>query len=146
MLQMAADAGLTMVDRDWVSNSLAALEAAEYAREQGQFDPFHRAVFDAYFAEGRDIGKLDVLQDVARGVGLDADGMTRALEDGRFRERVAEDVDLAARIGITGVPTFIIGNRAIVGAQPYEVFENVMELLGQPRGRDSGIKDQESAG
>jgi predicted DsbA family dithiol-disulfide isomerase len=130
---MAAEVGLPMTDRDWISNSRPALEAAEYAREQGCFDPFHRAVFDAYFAEGRDIGKRDVLRDIATTVGLDADGMIDALNEGRYADRVDDDLDLSRRIGLTGVPAFIIGNRAIVGAQPYEVFEYVMGLLGREK-------------
>lgn len=130
---MAAEAGLPMGDRDWVSNSRPALEAAEYARDQGQFAPFHRAVFNAYFAEGRDIGKHDVLREIAAEVGLDADGMTDALNEGRYTDRVEDDLETSRQIGITGVPAFIIGNRAIVGAQPYEVFEHVMGLLGREK-------------
>ncbi len=133
VVQMARDVGLTITSRDWVSNSRKALEAAEYAREQGLFAPFHRAVFDAYFAEGRDIGKLEVLQEIAATVGLDVDGMTAALADHRYTQRVDDDVQLAWRIGFSGVPAFILGNRAIVGAQPYSVFEEVMALLGREK-------------
>jgi predicted DsbA family dithiol-disulfide isomerase len=133
MHQMAADVGLTVVDRDWISNSRNALEAAEFAREQGLFDPFHRAVFHAYFAEGRDIGKRDELLAIAHAVELDESGLTAALEDRRYAARVDEDVSLAWRIGFSGVPAFILGNRAIVGAQPYEVFEEVMALLGREK-------------
>jgi predicted DsbA family dithiol-disulfide isomerase len=130
---MAAEVGLTIADRDFVANSQLALQAAEYARDQGLFEPFHRAVFDAYFAEGRDIGKLDELRAIARTVGLDEAGLVAALEEQRYAERVLEDVTLASQIGITAVPAFIIGNRAIMGAQPYEVFEQVMELYGREK-------------
>ncbi|HYI15763.1 MAG TPA: DsbA family oxidoreductase [Thermomicrobiales bacterium] len=131
--QMAAGVGLPLGDRDWVSNSRAALEAAEFARDQGLFDPFHRAVFTAYHAEGRDIGNHEVLQEIATSVGLDAGAMTAALREGRYTSRVEEDLDMSRQIGLTGVPAFIIGNRAIVGAQPYNVFEYVMELLGREK-------------
>ncbi len=133
MREMAAEAGLTIADRDWVSNSRSALEAAEYAREHDLFEPFHRAVFVAYFAEGRDIGKHDVLSDIASAVGLDARDMIAALDGGRYSDRVNEDLSLSRQLGLTGVPAFIIGNRAIVGAQPYEVFEHVMGLLGREK-------------
>lgn len=133
MREMAAEVGLTIVDRDWVSNSRPTLEAAEYAREKGLFDRFHRAVFDAYFAEGRDIGKRDVLGEIAASVGLDAAGLNTALEVGRYTARVNEDLEISRELGLTGVPAFIIGNRAIVGAQPYNVFEYVMELLGREK-------------
>jgi predicted DsbA family dithiol-disulfide isomerase len=133
MLAMAAEVGLPVVDRDWISNSRKALEASEFAREQGLFDAFHRAVFHAYFAEGSDIGKLDELQAIADAVGLDGAALADALEEGRYSQRVEDDVSLAWRIGFSGVPAFILGNRAIVGAQPYSVFEEVMELLGREK-------------
>ncbi len=130
---MAAEAGLPMTTRDWVSNSRPALEAAEFAREQGLFDPFHRAVFSAYHAEGRDIGKQEVLREIAKAVGLDADEMVAALNEGRYTARVEENLAFSREIGLTGVPAFIIGNRAIVGAQPYNVFEYVMDLLDREK-------------
>lgn len=135
---MASEVGLPMADRDWVSNSRPALEAAEYAREAGTFDSFHRAVFSAYHAEGRDIGKREVLREIATQVGLDADEMIAALDDGRYAARVREDIELSREIGLSGVPAFIIGNRAIVGAQPYEVFEYVMGLLGREKKNGAG--------
>jgi predicted DsbA family dithiol-disulfide isomerase len=137
MRAMAAEVDLTIADRDFVANSQLALQAAEYARDQGLFEPFHRAVFDAYFAEGRDIGQLDELRAIARAVGLDEAGLVAALEEKRYAERVLEDVTLASQIGITAVPAFIIGNRAIMGAQPYDVFEQVMELYGREKVTDA---------
>ncbi len=131
--EMAAAAGLPIVDRDWVSNSLPALEAAEFVRENGDFDAFHHAVFTAYWAEGKDIGKIEVLKEIATSVGVDAEAMAAAVEDGRYRERVMADYELAQRVGFSGVPAFILGNRAIVGAQPYAVFEQVMAQLGRDK-------------
>lgn len=127
-----------MTTRDWVSNSRPALEAAEFARVHGLFDPFHRAVFSAYHAEGRDIGKQEVLREIATSVGLDADGMIDALNEGRFTPRVEEDLTLSREIGLTGVPAFILENRAIVGAQPYNVFEYVMDQLGREKRGQNG--------
>lgn len=140
---MAAEAGLPIVDHDWIPNSRPALEASEYARSQGRFDEFHRAVFHAHFAEARDIGKPEVLADIARSVGLDPDGLLAALENREFAAFVDEDVQLAAELGLTGVPAFILGNRAIVGAQPYEVFEQVMSLLGAQKKHSTAEADGE---
>ena len=133
MREMAAAVGLEMVDHDWISNSLPALEAAEFAREHGDFDAFHDAVFEAYWAQGKDIGKVEVLKEIATSAGLDAEALATAVEDGRYREQVMADYELAQRIGLSGVPAFILGNRAIVGAQPYEVFEQVMGMLGREK-------------
>jgi predicted DsbA family dithiol-disulfide isomerase len=59
--------------------------------------------------------------------------MIDALNDGRYADRVNEDLEISRQIGLTGVPAFILGNRAIVGAQPYNVFEYVMGLLGREK-------------
>ena len=131
--QMAAEVGLPIVDHEWIPNSRLALEASEFARGQGKFDAFHHAVFHAYFAEDRNIGDVDVLRDLARDVGLDDDALAVALNDGRYRAAVDDDYQLAQRIGFSGVPAFIIGNRGVVGAQPYEVFEYAMQLAGATR-------------
>ncbi|HUG14192.1 MAG TPA: DsbA family protein [Thermomicrobiales bacterium] len=130
MREMAANAGLTIVDRDWISSSRLALEASEYARLRGAFEPFHRAVFHAYFAEGRDIGSIDVLAELGASVGLDPEAMIETVQRGDFAHLIDEDVLLSSDLGLTGVPAFILGNRAIVGAQPYDVFEQVMGMLG----------------
>jgi len=128
--QMAAEAGLPMNPPTWISNSRRALEAAEYAREQGKHEAFHDAVFRAYFAEGKDIGNWAVLQEVAEAVDLDGEAMRKAVERGTYRATVDAQIHEARRLGITGVPTYILGNLAVVGAQPYEVFQQAMARLG----------------
>jgi predicted DsbA family dithiol-disulfide isomerase len=133
----ADELGLPMTVHERVSNSRPALEAAEYAREQRLFEPFHRAAFHAYWAEGRDIGRMGVLREIAESVGLDPDGMEQALDEQRYTARVESDHDLAVRIGFTGVPAFILGNRAIIGAQPYQAFEQVMAQLGRSKRRQT---------
>ncbi|NTW60271.1 MAG: hypothetical protein HGA43_14030 [Nitrospirae bacterium] len=54
-----------------ISNSRLSLEAGEFAKEQDRFDQFHHAVFDAYFAQGKDIGDITVLEQLGKGSGLD---------------------------------------------------------------------------
>ncbi|MFQ5342774.1 MAG: DsbA family protein [Anaerolineae bacterium] len=127
--EMAAKAGLPMNPPAWISNSRRALEAAEYAREQGKHQAFHDAVFRAYFAEGQDIGDWGVLQEIAEAVDLDGTAMREAVERGAYRAGVDAQIGEARRLRITGVPTYILGNLAVVGAQPYEVFQRAMARL-----------------
>ena len=53
-----------------LSNSRLALMASEYARDLGQYDSFYKNIFHAYFTEGLDIGKVDVIADVGEKVVL----------------------------------------------------------------------------
>ncbi len=125
--KMFEDEGLEYQSRTWLSNSRLALEASEYAKEKGSFKAFHRAVFEAYFGNGRDIGKVEELSEIARSIGMDSEEMVVALEEGRYREEVARQREEAWQLGITAIPTFIIDGKAIVGAYPYAMFERVMK-------------------
>jgi predicted DsbA family dithiol-disulfide isomerase len=71
-----------------------------------------------------------VLRSAAEEVGLNADEIQREVENEKYRATVADRVRWAYQIGVTGVPTYVINNRyAIVGAQPYEVFQDVLEQI-----------------
>jgi predicted DsbA family dithiol-disulfide isomerase len=71
-----------------------------------------------------------VLHSAAAEVGLDAEEMQREVEAGKYMATVVEKVRWAYQIGVTGVPTYVINNRyAIVGAQPYEVFQSALEQI-----------------
>ena len=122
--------GLRLRLHDRLINSRPALQAAEYARDQGRFDAMHHELFKAYWDEGRDVSDITVLRDVAARAGVDAAGMEAAIAAVRFGDyldaRRAEAEDLM----IDGIPAHVIGDRYLVmGAQPYEVFERVMARL-----------------
>jgi predicted DsbA family dithiol-disulfide isomerase len=124
---MGAPFGITFVDRPILSNSRPALLAAEFAREQGKFQSFHEAVFPAYFSHGLDIGSIDVLKQIATDAGLDADAMADAVAGGKHLPLLETAKDEAARLGVTGVPTFFIDDkRSIVGAQSLDVFRKTL--------------------
>lgn len=128
--QRAHAAGMEMVRPDIVANSRRALEASEYAREHARHAEFHRVVFRKYYGEGQNIGRWEVLRAAAEEVGLSPDAMQRETESGKYELAVSAQLAEARALGITGVPTYIIDNQyAIVGAYPYEVFEQVMARL-----------------
>lgn len=133
--QMAEESGRTIVfNAEWTPNSRRALEASEYAREQGKHEPFHRAVFQRFYGEGKDLEDWAVLRDAATELGLDPDALQAATETGRYRPVVDAHIQAAHRVGITGVPAYILGDRYLVmGAQPYQVFQQVMNELGAAR-------------
>lgn len=127
---MGAPFGIIFVDRTVLSNSHMALQAAEFARENGRFDAFHDAVFAAYFSQGLDIGDVEVLTQVGRDAGLDAEAMADSLQSGKYLPKLAQAQKEAARLGVTGVPTFFIGDKkSIVGAQSLDVFRKVLRSL-----------------
>ena len=132
--KMFEEAGLKYTTRTWLSNSKPALQASEYAKEKGKFKEFHKAVFEAYFGEGKDIGSVDILSDIAQSVGLDLQEMRLALERETYRDMVEEQFEEARALGITAIPTFVFGDRAVVGAYPYAVFRRVMAMVQREQG------------
>lgn len=113
-----------------IYNTRLAHEATEYAREHGKGNEFHKVLFRKVYAEGEDPSQWEVLRSAAEEVGLNADEMQREVESEKYTANVADQVRWAYQIGVTGVPTYVINNRyAIVGAQPYEAFKNVLSRI-----------------
>jgi predicted DsbA family dithiol-disulfide isomerase len=128
--RVADELGLAWGDRDRTYNSRLAQELGKWAEERGKGDEFHRAVFRAYFAEGRNIGQRGVLTDLAGSVGLIQEAAKEVLESRRFRAAVDEDWRLSRERGITAVPTFVIDHNLLVGAQPYQAIEGFLRNNG----------------
>lgn len=131
--QVAQDLGLPFGDRRMTFNSRPAQELGKWAETQGQGDAFHLAAFKAYFADGLNIYRTDVLENIAASVGLDPKAAASVLNDGLFREAVDNDWARSKAMGITVVPTFTMAGEFIEGAQPYEAIESLLTRLGVPK-------------
>jgi predicted DsbA family dithiol-disulfide isomerase len=120
-MKTVADAeGLPFGKRTKTYNSRLTQELAKWAEEQGRGDAFHQAAFRAYFADGKNIAKMESLLDIAVSVSLDPNEARRVIEERTYREAVDTDWQKAHGLGITAAPTFLFGNRRLVGAQPYQ--------------------------
>ena len=123
----AKEAGLIMKPPVRTPNTLYALEATEYAQQHGKFLDFHHAVYKAFWEDRQDLGELEVLHKVAEEVGLDADEMLTSLEEKTYAEAVMSQYKEALQYGISGIPTFLVGNLLFTGAHPYNVFKSAIE-------------------
>ncbi|WP_175838499.1 DsbA family oxidoreductase [Burkholderia anthina] len=111
-------------------NTLRAHRLMAFAQGKGdpkRTDDLFEAIFAAYFTRGENIGDVDVLVNVASGVGFDADEVREFLASRRGEDDVlAKEVD-AQSAGVRGVPLFTIGGATINGAQPTHVLKEVMD-------------------
>jgi predicted DsbA family dithiol-disulfide isomerase len=119
--------GLPYGERTRTYNSRLAQELGKWADTQPGGEAIHDALFRAYFVEARDISQPAVLLDIAEQVGISREGAREVLDQRTFREAVDADWTLSREYGITGVPTFVAGRYGVVGAQPYEVLQQLVE-------------------
>lgn len=129
---MFAAVGLPFAETiEKIPNSRRALMLGELARDHGVLEQLHPRLFDAYWGRGRDIGDDEVLIDEGIAVGLTAADISAALEDERYLPRIEASTRNAISVGAGGVPAWAIDQRILVpGAQPHEVFTQVLERLG----------------
>jgi predicted DsbA family dithiol-disulfide isomerase len=131
--QVADELGLPLGERKKTYNSRLAQELAKWAESKGKGDEFHKAVFQAYFVEGTNIGKIDDLGDLTKSLGLPYKEARSVLELRTFKEKVDSDWSRSHALGITGVPTFVVNQQGTVGFQPYEVLEQFLKNCSAKR-------------
>ena len=113
-------------------NSRLAQELGKWADTQPGGEAIHEALYKAYFVDARNIGDADALVEIAQSVGLSAEAARDVLETRSFKDAVDEDWAKSQQYGVTGVPTFVAGGAGVVGAQPYEALEKLLNDAGVP--------------
>ena len=124
--------GLPYGDRKMTYNSRLAQELGKWADTQPGGEAIHDALFRAYFVDGRNIGDPQVLVQIAESVGLPGDKAREVLEKRSYKVAVDADWQKSREYGVTGVPTFVTSGRGVVGAQPYEVLEQLVAGATRP--------------
>ena len=109
-------------------NTLLSHKLIRHAGEAGRQDAVVEALFRAYFTEGRDIGDAGVLADIAAEVGLPREEAHAYLASETDRHAVVAEDMLARKLGIQGVPCFIIDRRVMVsGAQTPDILRQAFD-------------------
>jgi predicted DsbA family dithiol-disulfide isomerase len=128
--EMAAEVGLVMKRRDRSINTRLALSTAEFARERGKYDDVRVALMKAHWEATADLDRVEDLQRIAAGAGLDPADLQRGLDQGRYEALLDRYREEAMSMGINAIPAHIVGQRyLLLGAQPYEAFIEVLDRL-----------------
>lgn len=122
--------GLPYGTRTHTYNSRLAQEIGIWAETQDGGEAIHDAFYKAYFVDNRNLHDVDVLLDIVQSVGLSRGDAETVLTDRTYKAAVDADWEKSRRYGVTGVPTFVTGQRGVVGAQPYEVIERLLVEAG----------------
>ena len=129
MTELAATEGLAF-DYEALqhTNTVKAHELTHFAKSKGRQLEMKERLLAAYFEEGRHVGRIEDLADLAAEIGLDRDEALAALTSGEFVAAVEADKQQAIAYGISGVPFFVIDDRlGVSGAQASSVFLDVLQ-------------------
>jgi protein-disulfide isomerase len=115
------------------ADSVSAAHTAHCADEQEKFWEYHDVLYNNWNGENNGWASNDNLLIFANEIGLDINKLKECNADGRYKSVIEASNEDARLLGLTGTPAFfIISNndvQKIIGAQPYEVFENIFETM-----------------
>lgn len=143
----AKELGLPFGIRNKTYNSRLAQELGLWAEDQGKGEPFHLAAFHAYFAEGLNIAKMEILLELARKAGLPEKEAKEICLNRTYKAKVDRDWADSRLKAITAVPTFVMGQHKVVGAQSYQTLTELVTSYGvtiRSENMDEKRKDEDN--
>lgn len=117
VLPLAARLGVEARWNGRSSRTRKAHEAATFARTVGRFEAMHGALYRAYWVDGSDIGRIDVLAEIGAGIGLDPIALRVALDVDAHTQEVRAAAAAADALGIRAVPAYRLGDALLTGLQ-----------------------------
>jgi protein-disulfide isomerase len=110
------------------SQAAQAAFAADCANEQNAYWQYHDKLFQGKSGLGE-----SAFKEYASELNLDMAAFDECLSSQRYKDEVQADFDYAAKLGVNSTPTFFVNGIAVIGAQPFEVFKQIIdkELAGE---------------
>lgn len=119
---------------NWVPNTVDPHRVIRFAERDGRASAAVEAMFQSYFMEGRDIGIRSALVDIGEAIGLNRAALRQYLASEEDRAEVIEQNSRAHRLGLSGVPAFIIdGQFSLSGAQDPQVIRRLLDVAREKR-------------
>ncbi len=102
-------------------------EAAECAADQDQFWAYHDKLYESQAGENQGAFSKENLKKFAEEIGLDTKTFNECLDSGKYTSLIEEDTQAAQSFGVQSTPTFLVNGQPVIGAQPFEVFQQAIE-------------------
>ena len=120
LVEMAQEEGITLAPVRMLANSHRALLLAEAVKKEGRdvFYAFNQALYREYFLSGRNIGDVEVLRNIAQDSGVGDNVIENAWSDTELEKILQMNMNMAVKAGVSGTPTFFIGQQRLTGAVP----------------------------
>lgn len=105
-----------------------AAESAECAGEQDSYWEMHDRLFQGQQEDwNNNPDAVNVFKSYAKELGLDTEAFDACLDSGRYADNVAANLNEGGRAGVSGTPTFFINGEKLVGAQPFQAFQAIID-------------------
>ena len=128
--ETAKTLGMPFRSPEMIYNSRSAQELGLWAESEGKGDAFLQELYVAYFVDSKNIAKTSVLFEAAASVGLPCEDVDKVVKAGTFKGQVDRDWAMAEKMNILVLPTFVINDDRLVGAQPYRKLQRLIEKNG----------------
>jgi predicted DsbA family dithiol-disulfide isomerase len=141
MTQNAKTVGLDFhFEKAVLANSHNAHRLLHLAKKYQLANELEELLFKAYLTDGKDLNNLNTLTQLGIKVGLEEDVITQVLHSDMYSKEVKQDIEMAQRIGVQGVPFFVFDNKyAVSGAQPATVFLETLQKVWKEGQFDSEV-------
>jgi len=126
-------------------------EATDCANDQGKFWEYHDKLWETMSASSQQaqVGTdalVTALKGYASDVGLDTAAFNECLDSGKYTSEVQKDAQDGASYGVGGTPAFFINGQQVSGAQPFEVFQQVIDAALASSEASSAVPTTTSSG
>jgi len=106
-----------------------AAEAAECAADQDKFWEYHDRLYSSQSGENQGAFNKDNLKKFAGDLGLDTEAFNECFDSGKYTQLIQDDSSAASSLGVRSTPTFLINGQPLIGAQPFENFQQTIDSL-----------------
>jgi protein-disulfide isomerase len=106
-----------------------AAQASECAADQNAFWEYHDLLFESQKGENQGAFNQDNLKQFAMDLGLDSKTFDECMDTGKYASAVQSQTAMAQQLGVRSTPSFVINGQAVIGAQPFENFKQIIDSL-----------------
>jgi 2-hydroxychromene-2-carboxylate isomerase len=117
-------------NRHFPINTIRLMRGAVAAERLGVFAGYHRAIYDAFWRDGLNLGDLAVAREILRRAGLDADRIAAVSDEPAVKDALRASTESAVARGAFGAPTFFVGDEMFWGNDRLVFVEEALRALG----------------
>ena len=126
---LAEKMGITMHKPPVQPRTRLAHAFAKWAKDYGKFTVFNNALFKAFFQDGRDIGKMEILLQIVKDLGMPPNTLESESQLDSYVNRVLQDEEMARQINVRAVPAYVTNNKVLAaGVQSLNQLQQLISL------------------